>query len=190
MTHQNKAIIFSAPSGAGKTTIVQHLARKFPNLEFSISATTRAPRITETDGDDYYFLSEDQFTDAIEKNQFLEWEQVYSGLKYGTFKSELARIWKKGNHVLFDVDVKGGFNLKTHLGGQALAIFVQVKNIGILKQRLITRQTESQDQIELRVAKALEENEMAAKFDYIIVNDHLQTALDEAEQLVSKFLVL
>lgn len=185
---KGKAVIFCAPSGAGKTTIVRYLLRKIRKLEFSISATTRKPRTGEVDGVDYHFLTREDFQKKIDQDQILEWQEVYQGAFYGTLQSEVDRIWEKGNHVIFDVDVKGGVNLKQKLGDQALAIFVKVENTDILRQRLEARKTESEDTLHERMAKAIEEMQEEDKFDVTIINHDLQVALDEAEILVNKFL--
>lgn len=185
---QGKVIVFSAPSGSGKTTILQHLLRVFPELEFSISATTRAPRGQEVDGKDYYFLSVEDFRSKAEQNAFVEWEEVYEGCYYGTLKSEPERIWKKGNAVVFDVDVKGGLSLKKIYGDQALLIFVKPPSVEVLRQRLIGRSTDAPDVIERRVAKAESELAYAPAFDRILVNDALENAYAQAEQLVKEFI--
>lgn len=183
-----KVLIFSAPSGAGKSTIVQHLLKKFPALEFSVSATSRAPRGTETDGVDYYFLSPDQFRERIEKGDFIEWEQVYQGAFYGTLRHEVERIWNKGNIVVFDVDVVGGVNLKKIFGKEALSVFIQPPSVESLRQRLVTRGTDTMEAIEKRVAKATTELSFAPRFDTILTNDQLTIALQEAEKLVNDFI--
>lgn len=185
----NKVIIFSAPSGAGKSTVVNHLLSKYPELEFSISATSRAPRGQERHGVEYYFFSADEFRELIAKEQFVEYEEVYAGSFYGTLKSEVERIWAKGNTIVFDIDVQGGVNLKRIFGEQALSIFIQAPSVDILRERLIGRQTDTMEAIERRVAKAASEMEFAAgKFDYTLINDDLQTALTEAENVVKDFL--
>jgi guanylate kinase len=182
-----KVIIFSAPSGAGKSTIVKHLLNIFPYLEFSISATSRKPRGEEKDGKDYYFLTTDQFENKIKNGEFVEYEEVYAGSYYGTLVSEVKRIWEKGNIIVFDIDVEGGVNLKKHYGENALAVFIQPPSIGELKNRLISRGTDCLEAIEKRVAKAEKELTYAEKFDIILVNDNLETALKEAEKIVSDF---
>ena len=185
---KGKALIFSAPSGAGKTTIVRHLISKFPNLKFSISATTRERRSTEVDGKDYYFLSEDEFRSKIKDNAFLEWEEVYRGNYYGTLKSELSRLWEAGNHVIFDVDVEGGLNLKEALEDQALAVFVKVSDIATLRTRLESRQSESSSTLEVRLKKAAEEMLYEPRFDHVLVNDDMHVALAEAVEVAQDFL--
>ncbi len=184
-----KAIIFSAPSGAGKTTIVNHLINKIPNLGFSISACTRDKRgRTEVDGVDYYFLSAQDFKNKIDKNEFVEWEEVYEGNFYGTLKSEIQTIWDAGKHVIFDVDVKGGIKLKQYFGENALAIFVKVPSLEILEQRLKSRNSESSSSLSQRLYKAKFEMTFEKEFDFILVNEDLETSLVKAEQLVTDFL--
>ena len=185
----NKVIIFSAPSGAGKSTIVQHLLSLFPELEFSISATSRAPRGQEKHGVEYYFFSADEFRKMIAEGKFVEHEEVYSGSFYGTLRSEVERIWAKGHTIVFDIDVQGGVNLKKIFGNQALSIFIQAPSVEILRERLIGRGTDTAEAIEKRVAKAASEMEFAdGKFDYVLINDDLQTAKAEAEKVISDFL--
>lgn len=185
----NKVIIFSAPSGAGKSTIVNHILGIRNDLEFSISATSRAPRGQEKHGVEYYFFSADEFRKMIEEDKFVEHEEVYPGSFYGTLKSEVERIWAKGNAIVFDIDVQGGVNLKRIFGEQALSVFIQAPSVEILRKRLIGRGTDTMEAIEKRVAKAKSEMEFAAgKFDYVLVNDDLQTALAEAENIVGDFL--
>lgn len=185
---KGKLIIFSAPSGAGKTTIVKHLLQQDSGLQFSVSATSREPRQGEIHGKDYYFLSEDAFRKKIENDEFLEWEEVYNGIFYGTLKSEVERIRNSGKNVIFDVDVVGGSNIKKFYGNEALAVFVQPPSVNELKNRLQNRSTESEEKIKMRVAKAEKELEFAGKFDVIIVNDDLPKALIEAEHVISEFL--
>jgi len=185
---KGKSLILSAPSGSGKTTIVKHLLQRDLNLEFSISACSREARKNEVDGKDYYFLSVEEFRKGIEKDEFIEWEEVYQDHFYGTLKSELARIWNKGKHVVFDVDVVGGHKLKSIFGDNALAIFVQPPSLEVLEQRLRDRSTDSEEKILDRLAKASDEMEYADKFDVIIVNDRLEDALTRAEEVISDFL--
>ena len=185
---KGKLIIFSAPSGSGKTTIVKHLLTCPFDFEFSISATTRAPRKGEANGRDYYFLSVEDFKEKLAADEFMEWEEVYAGSFYGTLKSEVERIREKGNHVLFDVDVVGGTNIKKYYGEEALAVFVQPPSIEELEKRLIARSTDNHEVIAQRVAKAKHELTYAKYFDYILINDDLQTALKEAEEIVKAFL--
>lgn len=185
----NKVIIFSAPSGAGKSTIVNHLLGLHPELEFSISATSRAPRGQEKHGVEYYFFTADDFRRMIEEDRFVEYEEVYAGSFYGTLRSEVERIWAKGHVIIFDIDVQGGVNLKKIFGDQAFSIFIQAPSVEVLRERLIGRQTDTPEAIERRVAKASSEMEFAAgKFDYTLINDDLQTALAEAERIVGEFL--
>ncbi|SHF68273.1 guanylate kinase [Mariniphaga anaerophila] len=185
---KGKLIIFSAPSGAGKTTIVKHLLQQGFGLEFSVSATSRQPRPNEVNAKDYYFLSETEFRDKIEAGDFLEWEEVYSGIFYGTLKSEVERIRNIGKHVVFDVDVVGGLNIKKYYGDDALAVFVQPPSVDELKKRLQNRSTESEEKILTRVAKAEKELEFAPRFDVIIINEDLPKAFTEAEKIISGFL--
>jgi guanylate kinase len=188
MSQNGKLIIFSAPSGAGKTTIVQHLLTKIPDLEFSISATTRKPRGDEKDGEDYYFISKEEFLHKIAKKHFVEFEEVYSGTFYGTLREEIERIWQKGKAVIFDIDVEGGLHLKRKYGEAALAIFVQPPSLEVLKERLTGRGTDSPEKLQERFAKAEKELNYAPQFDIILKNHDLQTACGEAEQLVENFL--
>ena len=186
---QGKLIVFSAPSGSGKTTIVRHLLKQEDlNLEFSISATSRAPRENEVDGKDYYFMDLKEFKQHIKKDDFLEWEEVYRDNFYGTLKSEVERIWEMGKHVVFDIDVVGGLDIKRIYPEQTLAVFVEPPSIEELKIRLKKRKTESEDHIAMRVAKASIEMATAPQFDHIIVNEDLETALDEAYHLVKNFI--
>jgi guanylate kinase len=183
-----KLIIFSAPSGAGKTTIVRHLLDKDLNLEFSISATSRPKRHTETNGKDYYFLTPEEFKSKIENNEFLEWEEVYPGTFYGTLKSEVERIRKAGKNVIFDVDVVGGSNIKRFYGDEALAVFIQPPSVDELRNRLVSRSTDTQEVIEKRVAKAAYELTFSDQFDVIVVNEDLEKAFIEAENCIRKFI--
>lgn len=186
MSH--KALIFSAPSGSGKSTIVHHILDLHPEMEFSVSATSRPLRGAEQDGVDYYFLSEEDFRSRIASDGFVEYEEVYPGRFYGTLKSEIQRIWDAGHVVIFDVDVKGGVNLKKYFGRDALSVFIQAPSVEVLRQRLEGRGTDSAEDIEKRVAKAAEEMTYAPRFDVVLVNDDLQTAFAEAERLVDDFL--
>lgn len=187
---QGRLIIFSAPSGAGKTTIVRHLLSQNLNLEFSISATSRGMRHTETNGKDYYFLSPEEFKAKIQNNEFLEWEEVYAGTFYGTLKSEVERIRNNGQNVIFDVDVVGGCNIKKYYGDEALAIFVQPPSVEELRNRLVSRSTDAPEVIEKRVAKAEYELTFADKFDVVITNDQLEHALIQAEKVIREFIAL
>ena len=185
----NKVIIFSAPSGAGKSTIVNHLLGLHPELEFSISATSRAPRGQEQHGVEYYFFTAEDFRRMIAEDKFVEYEEVYAGSFYGTLRSEVERIWAKGHVIIFDIDVQGGGNLKRIFGEKAFSIFIQAPSVEVLRERLVGRQTDTPEAIEKRVAKASSEMEFAAgKFDYTLINDDLQTALSEAEKIVGDFL--
>jgi guanylate kinase len=186
---EGKIIIFSAPSGAGKTTIVRHLLSKDHIFGFSVSATNRKPRGCEADGVDYYFLTTEEFKAKIANDEFLEWQEVYPGNFYGTLKSEVARILGNGQNVLFDVDVVGGSNIKKYYGNQALAFFIQPPSITELEKRLIARSTDDKEVIRKRVEKAERELAYAPLFDVIIVNDNLERALLEAEEKVRSFLL-
>ncbi|MBD3630094.1 guanylate kinase [Cyclobacterium sp.] len=186
---QGKAIIFSAPSGSGKTTIVKHLLQEMPQLGFSISACTRDKRGREEEnGKDYYFLSPEEFQNKINQNAFIEWEEVYEGNFYGTLKEEIQRIWDEGKHVIFDVDVKGGLNLKQYFGEKALAIFVKVPSMEDLAQRLRDRGTDSEESLSRRIYKAKFEMGFESKFDVTLVNQDLDTSFKEAETLVRNFI--
>lgn len=184
----NKTLIFSAPSGSGKSTIVNHILSLHPEVEFSISATSRAPRGEEKNGVEYHFFSTGEFRELIEKDSFVEYEEVYPGRFYGTLKSEVERIWAKDHVIIFDVDVKGGVNLKKYFGDKALSVFIQAPSVEVLRERLIGRGTDSMEEIEKRVAKASEEMTYSDKFDYVLVNDDLATAFAEIEDVVDKFL--
>ena len=183
-----KLIIFSAPSGSGKTTIVHRLMQLVEGLEFSVSATSRAPRGVEQHGKDYYFLSGEEFDQKISEDAFVEWEEVYAGTKYGTLRSELERIWSKGHTILFDVDVKGGVRLKNIFGEQALSIFVMPPSIEELRRRLEGRATDSPEKIEQRIGKANEELGYADQFDRMIVNDDLEVAVEQVCKAVTEFI--
>ncbi|ARS41591.1 guanylate kinase [Pedobacter sp. W3I1] len=185
---QGKLIIFSAPSGAGKTTIVHHLLTKFPELSFSISATTRELRGAETHENDYYFISKEEFLHKVARQEFVEFEEVYNGTFYGTLRSEIERIWNDGKHVIFDIDVEGGIRLKRKYEEDALAIFVQPPSLDVLKERLSGRGTDSPEKLQERFIKAEKELLYADKFDVILKNYDLATACAEAEQLVGDFL--
>lgn len=183
-----KALIFSAPSGSGKTTLVHYLLEHNPSLGFSISASTRDRRgRTEQDGKDYHFLTPEEFKKKIDRDEFVEWEEVYAGNFYGTLKSEIERIWKDGKDVVFDVDVKGGINLKKYFGDKALAIFVKVPSLEILEQRLRKRSTESADSLSQRLYKAKFEWEFQDKFDVVLVNEDLDRSCKEAQRLYDNF---
>lgn len=185
----NKVLIFSAPSGSGKSTIVNHILGIYKDkMEFSVSVTSRAPRGIERDGKEYHFVTPERFRELIANDSFVEYEEVYEDHFYGTLKSEVERIWAAGHVIIFDVDVKGGVNLKKYFGDKALSIFVQAPSVEALRERLVKRGTDSPEAIEERVAKAAEEMTYADKFDHIIVNDDLQKAYADAEKLVSDFL--
>ena len=183
-----KLIIFSAPSGAGKTTIVRHLLAKFPNLSFSISATTRPIRGSEVDGHDYYFISKEEFLHKVAKHEFAEFEEVYAGTYYGTLVKEIERIWSEDKQVIFDLDVQGGLRLKKKFGANALAIFVMPPSVEVLAERLSDRATDSSIKIEERIAKAKIELTFANDFDITLPNNDLSVACAEAEKIVSDFL--
>ncbi|MBL4605602.1 MAG: guanylate kinase [Flavobacteriaceae bacterium] len=186
---KGKLFVFSAPSGSGKTTIVRHLLNQERlNLGFSISATSRDPRREEIDGKDYYFMTKEDFIDKVKKDEFVEWEEVYHNNFYGTLKTEVERIWASGKHVIFDIDVVGGLRIKKKFPKTTLAVFVKPPDINELIRRLKKRATESEDKIKMRVAKASVEMALAPQFDTIILNDNLDKALQEAEELVSGFL--
>lgn len=185
---RGKLVIISAPSGAGKTTIVNHLLESGLNLCFSVSATTRPIRGKETDGKDYFFMTVAEFRKRIENDEFVEWEEVYKDLFYGTLKSELERIWADGHHVLFDVDVRGGISLKEKFGEDALGIFVMPPSVGELENRLVRRGTDSSEKIRMRIEKASEELELADQFDIVIINHDLSKAKEESFKIVSGFL--
>ena len=185
---KGKLIIFSAPSGSGKTTIVKHLLTKKLGLEFSISATSRPPRGNEIHGKDYYFLTADEFRTKIGAGEFLEWEEVYPDRYYGTLKSEVERITSTGNHVIFDVDVVGGCNIKEQYGNRALSIFVQPPSVEELRKRLIKRSTDAPEVIATRIEKAEHELSFAPRFDVVLINDVLEEAFAKAEEIVMKFL--
>lgn len=183
-----KIIIFSAPSGSGKTTIVRQLLARYPQLEFSVSATSRAPRGTERDGVDYYFLTHEAFMQAVAEDKFVEWEEVYAGTCYGTLRSEMDRIWQKGHTIAFDVDVIGGLNLKRLFGGDACAIFVMPPSVEELRRRLEGRGTDAPEVIDRRVAKAEFELTKAPEFDHVVVNDRLEDAIREITDILNRFI--
>jgi len=187
--HKGKLVIFSAPSGAGKTSIVQGVLQRTPQLAFSVSACSRPMRPGEVHGKDYYFLSPEAFRKKIDEGAFLEWEEVYPGNYYGTLRSEVERLWQEGKHVVFDVDVAGGLNIKNQFPQQALAIFIKPPSLEVLKQRLINRGTESEESLRKRLGKAELELSYANRFDHIVVNDHLETAIREASEKVKRFIV-
>ena len=184
----NKVLIFSAPSGSGKSTIVNHILSGHKGIEFSVSATSRPPRGEEKDGVEYFFYSADIFRLLVRDDKFVEFEEVYPDRFYGTLKAEVNRIWARGNVIIFDVDVKGGVNLKKYFGDQALSVFIQAPSVEVLRDRLVKRGTDSAEDIEKRVAKAAEEMTYAPQFDKVLVNDDLATALAEADAMVDSFL--
>ncbi len=184
----SKLIVFTAPSGAGKTTIVRHLIQHLPSLAFSVSATTRAARSHEKDGQDYYFLTEQDFRQKIKKDAFVEWEEVYANQFYGTLKSEVQRLWAEGKHILFDIDVHGAINVKQSYPAETLTIFVKPPSVDVLLDRLTNRSTETAEQLQKRLDKANYELSFESRCDYILLNDQLSVALEEAEQVVRRFL--
>lgn len=183
-----KLIIFSAPSGSGKTTIVRELLKRYPQFEFSISATSRSPRGTERNGEDYYFMTNEEFMKAVAEDRFVEWEEVYAGTCYGTLKSETERIWAKGNVIIFDVDVMGGINLKKIFGDKACSIFIMPPSVEELERRLICRGTDCAEVIAKRVAKAEFEISKADAFDHVVVNGILADAVGATEKIIDAFL--
>ena len=184
----NKVLIFSAPSGSGKSTVVNHILSGHRGIEFSVSATSRPPRGEEKDGVEYFFYSADIFRLLVRDDKFVEFEEVYPDRFYGTLKAEVNRIWARGNVIIFDVDVKGGVNLKKYFGDQALSVFIQAPSVEVLRDRLVKRGTDSAEDIEKRVAKAAEEMTYAPQFDKVLINDDLTTALAEADAMVDAFL--
>ena len=186
---KGKLLIFSAPSGSGKTTLVNHLMSEIPNLAFSVSATTRAPRGEEQNGVEYYFMSLEEFQQRVENDEFLEWQEVYPGRCYGTLKAVVEKMQEEGMHVAFDVDVVGGTNIKKFYGDEALSVFIQAPSIEVLRERLVNRQTDSMEEIEKRLAKAQWEMDFAqGKFDCTIINDDLETAKADILEAVLNFI--
>jgi guanylate kinase len=184
----SKSIIFSAPSGSGKTTIVRHVLNKFPNIQFSISATSRPVRGDEVDGRDYHFFTVDKFKSMIECGEFLEYQEVYPNQFYGTLESDVQLIWDMGGIVIFDVDVVGGINLKKILGDNALSFFVKAPSIEILEQRLRDRKTESEDKIQMRINKAHDEMNYQDHFDEVVINDNLELATNYVYSIIDDFI--
>lgn len=185
---QGKLIIFSAPSGSGKSTIVNHLLKRGLNMEFSISATSRAPRGNEKNGVEYYFISTAEFKNRISNNEFVEYEEVYPGCFYGTLRAEVERITSAGSNVVFDVDVKGGLNIKKQFEERALAVFIAPPSVDVLRKRLKNRCTDSDEMIEKRVGKATYELTFAPQFDIVILNDDLEKTKLQAEEVIKRFL--
>lgn len=187
---KRKAIILSAPSGSGKTTILKKILPEFPELEFSVSATSRQSREGEIDGKDYYFFSAEKFREKVSSKEFLEWEEVYKDCYYGTLFSEVERIWEKGNVVIFDVDVLGGLNIKKILGNNALSIFIKPPSINVLEERLRGRSTETEDIIQKRIQRAEMELSYANQFDKIVLNDKIDVAVDEVKEAIQSFIAV
>ncbi|MBR3709853.1 MAG: guanylate kinase [Bacteroidales bacterium] len=186
---KGKLLIFSAPSGSGKTTLVNHLLAEIPNIAFSVSATTRAPRGEEQNGVEYYFISLEEFMQRVENDEFLEWQEVYPGRCYGTLKAVVEKMQEEGKHVAFDVDVVGGTNIKKFYGDKALSVFIQAPSIEALRDRLVNRGTDSMEEIEKRLEKAQWEMDFAqGKFDTTIINDDLETAKADILEAVKSFL--
>ena len=183
-----KLVIFSAPSGSGKTTIVKELLKRFDCFEFSISATSRQPRGQEQNGIDYHFMTNEEFKSRVERGEFVEWEEVYAGTCYGTLKSEMERIWAKGNVIIFDVDVMGGINLKRLFGENACSVFIMPPSVEELERRLRGRGTDAEEVIMKRIAKAEFELSKASEFDYTVVNDVLEDAVEQTVAIISQFL--
>ena len=186
--NSGKLIIFSAPSGSGKTTIVHYLLEQIPNLAFSISATSRPPRGQEKHGVDYYFLSPEEFEKRIQNHEFLEWEEVYAGTRYGTLRSDVERLWAAGKHVIFDIDVVGGLNLKKQFPERTLAVYVHVPDLEELEKRLRARGTDTEEKIAMRMKKAHDELIYAPEFDLMILNDNLENAKEKALRKVKGFI--
>jgi guanylate kinase len=185
---EGKMFIFTAPSGAGKTTIVRHLLHKYPFLGFSVSATTRPKREQETHGKDYYFISVEEFKEKIANNAFIEWQEVYKDQYYGTLQSEVDRIWNLGQHLVFDIDVNGAKNIKNLYGNTCMSVFVRPPSVQILIERLINRNTESAESLEKRITKVKREMTFENCFDFVLVNDLLEISLKEAEHIVETFI--
>ena len=190
MPAQNKLIIITAPSGAGKTSVTRYLLSKISSLAFSVSATTRKPRSNEIDGRDYYFISEDEFHQKIQAKEFIEWEMVYEGKFYGTFKNELKRIWREDKTPLLDIDVKGAIHVHEQFNNNCLTIFIEPPSVDELKKRLQSRGTESLESLQTRLNKAIFELSFKHQFNKIVVNDDLEHACIETEEIVREFLNL
>jgi guanylate kinase len=184
----SKLLLFAAPSGAGKTTIVRHLLERFDELAFSVSATTRQKRPHEQDGKDYYFLSSLRFSELIAQDAFVEWEEVYEGLFYGTLHTEVNRLWQEGKHILFDIDVKGALNIKRQYPAEALSVFVKPPSMEALFKRLKKRDTETEESLRKRIARASDEMQFEPQFDTVLVNDDLELAFQQAEEIVTSFI--
>lgn len=187
--NQGKLIIVSAPSGAGKTTLVKHLLGTFDSIEFSVSCATRSPRENEIHGKDYYFISTQEFRQKIDNKEFAEWEEVYTGSYYGTLKSEIERIWANGKNVIFDIDAEGGINLKNLYPENSLSVFIMPPSVKELESRLRSRNTESEDKLQMRIEKAEKELLLAPEFDVVLVNDDLEKSKKEITLLISEFLL-
>jgi guanylate kinase len=185
---KGKLLIFSAPSGSGKTTLVKHLLNEFKTLAFSVSATSRSKRHGEKHGKDYYFINEENFRKKIEADLFLEWEEVYEGVFYGTLFEEVERLRNEGKHVVFDVDVVGGLNIKKHYGEHALSVFIKAPSLEVLAERLRHRETDSEESIAKRLEKAKWETNFESHFDYVLVNDNLKEAQEKMRQIVAEFI--
>lgn len=185
---KGKVLIFSAPSGSGKTTLVKHLLQTIDNLQFSVSATSRAPRANETNGKDYYFITADEFKQKIKNNEFLEWQEVYEGVYYGSLIAVVDGMLNKGINVIFDVDVVGGLNIKKHYGGQALSIFVKAKSLDVIRQRLINRSTDSEESIKKRLEKTVWELQFEKDFDISLLNDDLDVAKANVVRIATDFI--
>jgi guanylate kinase len=183
-----KILIITAPSGAGKTSITKNLMEHFPQLSFSVSATTRSPRGTEQDGVDYYFISVDDFKNKIQHKDFAEWEMVYEGKYYGTLKSELKRIWSMGKVPILDIDVKGALHIRQQYPENTFSIFIEPPSVEILRDRLLSRGTENEDSLQTRISKAAYEISFKSEFDRIVLNDNLETACNEVRKVVGDFL--
>lgn len=180
--------MFCGPSGSGKTTITSHLIKIIPGIGFSVSATTRSKRTGEKEGDHYYYLTNEEFREKIQNGEFVEWEEVYDNIFYGTLRSEIERIWNEGKHVIFDIDVEGGLNIKNQYPENSLAVFVQPPSIEHLRERLMERATDHPENIEKRVAKAVHELQYSSRFDHVIINIDKHKTLDEAVSIVKEFL--